>query len=107
VGIFARVILVLALVATATACGKRKERSAPPPELTGLAAVPANAEVVIGADVDRLRGAPVIDRAVTQLLMRDAQLAQSWQHVREGCKLDISKIRRVMVAFGAPALVRS
>jgi hypothetical protein len=92
----ATVVLALALVA----CGK-KGSDAPPPEITGLAAVPANAEIVIAVDVERLAASPIVERAAEQLLMRDAQLAQSWEHVRDACKIDVAKqIRRITIALG-------
>ena len=48
-------VLMLGL-ALASACGKNKshETSGPPPEVTGLAAVPATAQVIIGANVAKL-----------------------------------------------------
>jgi hypothetical protein len=86
----------------AVGCGKKPAEShAPPPQVTGLAAVPATAEVVIGADIAKLSGSPVIDRAVDQLLLRDATLAERWGRVKDGCKVDIAKqIKRVMLAIG-------
>ncbi|MBC7977510.1 MAG: hypothetical protein H7138_21250, partial [Myxococcales bacterium] len=64
-------------------------------------AVPATAEVVVGADIAKLAGSPVIDRAVEQLLLHNAALAERWQRVQDGCKLDITKqVKRVMLAIG-------
>lgn len=83
-------------------CGKKASRpSGPPPELTGLAAVPVTAEVVLGADVTKLVGSPVIDRAVDQVLRRDPVLSERWQHVKDGCKIDLgTQVKRVMLALG-------
>ena len=92
---FAAVVIVCAI-----ACSK-KSKDAPPPEVTGLAAVPSSAEVIIAVDVEKLSGSSIVARAVDQLLMRDPQLAQSWAHVRDECKIDVAKqIRRVVIALG-------
>jgi hypothetical protein len=83
-------------------CGKKPvERSGPPPEITGLAAVPESAQVVIGANIARLVDAPVIDRVVDQLLMRNVGLAERWTYLRDDCKIDVAKqIKRMMLAIG-------
>jgi hypothetical protein len=97
------VVVLLGIGATLAgcSCGKKAEHSGPPPELTGLAAVPSTAEAVIGADVTKLADSPIIERAIEQLLARDAKLASDWAKVREGCKIDVTKqIRHVMVALG-------
>ncbi len=93
--------LIFALCAAVPGCGKKAVPSGPPPELTGLAVVPASAEVVVGADIAKLTDTPVIDRAVEQLLMRDAALSDGWQRLKDECKLDLGKqIKRVMLAIG-------
>ncbi|MBA2543798.1 MAG: hypothetical protein H0V17_29410, partial [Deltaproteobacteria bacterium] len=70
--------LHIALVVLAAACGKKSEPSGPPPEITGLAAVPSTAEVIIGGDVGKLSDSPIIERAIEQLMSRDSKLATSW-----------------------------
>ena len=97
------------LLGPGAACGKRSsESNAPPPEITGLAAVPATAETVIGFDVPKLGGSQVIDRMVDQLLLRNPVLSERWQHLRDSCKIDFEKqVKRVMLAIGphtAPAV---
>ena len=91
--------LVAALVA---GCGKKSsESSSSAPELTGLAAIPANAEDVIGVDVKKLVDAPLLVRMVDQLLLRNASLAGEWTKIREACKLDpVKQLKRVMLALG-------
>lgn len=83
-------------------CGKKPvERSGPPPEITGLAAVPESAQVVIGANVAKLINAPVIDRAIEQLLMRNLVLAERWQYLRDECQIDLGRqVKRMMLAIG-------
>jgi hypothetical protein len=81
-------------------CGK-KPAIGPPPELTGLAVVPASADVVLGVEPAKLVDAPVIDRAVDQLLMHDAPLAERWKQFRDDCKIDLVKqVRRMLLALG-------
>lgn len=101
-GTVLRVIAVLGALGGTGGCGKKAhEPSGLPPELTGLASVPATAEAVLGADVAKLAGSPVIDRAVDQLLRRNPGLSERWQHLEGGCKIDLGKqIRRVMLALG-------
>jgi hypothetical protein len=83
-------------------CGKKS--SAPeglPPEVSGLAAVPANAEVIVAANVPRLAGSQVVERAIDQLLLRDANLAARWKKFGDICKIDLPKqIGHVMIALG-------
>ena len=98
----ARVRVVLVLAALAAGCGKASERPAPSPEVTGLAAVPSSADVVIAVDVARLVGSPIVSRAVQQLLMRDAVLAQRYQDLQTSCQLQISQVKHLMLALGPP-----
>ncbi|HLL22706.1 MAG TPA: hypothetical protein VK427_11270 [Kofleriaceae bacterium] len=94
-------LAVAATLVGAGACGKKAGSNAPPPELTGLAAVPSSAEIVIAVDVEKLSASPIVARAVEQLLMRDAQLRERWEHVRDACKLDVTRhIKRLTIALG-------
>ena len=96
-------LAVLSLVVCfGSACGKKKPGTDhPPPEVTGLAAVPASAQVLIAADVTKLSDSALVSRAVDQLLMRDVQLASRWNDVRDNCKIDLTKqVKRVMLALG-------
>src|SRR5262249_50849306 len=97
------VICVATALGLGAGCGKKETSSGPPPELTGLAVVPASAEVVVGLDLKKLDDSPVIDRTVEQLLARDAVLAERWQRLRDECKIDLVKqIKRIMLALGPP-----
>lgn len=87
-------IAALALVASC------KKSPAPAPELAGLAAVPATAEVVVVVDVSRVAGSPLVQRAADQLLARDADLAVRWQKLHDSCKLDLDKLKTVALAIG-------
>jgi len=56
---------------------------------------------VIGADVGKLAGSPIVERAIEQLLLRDATLSRAWESVREGCKINITKqVKHVMLVLG-------
>ena len=93
---------VVALGALANAgCGKKASApSGPPPELTGLAVIPADVEAIVGADLAKLSDSPVID-LVVEPLMRDATLSERWQRFKQDCKIDLGKqIKRVMLALG-------
>lgn len=96
---------VIAVALAAPGCKKKAgSSSAPSPEVSGLAAVPASAEAVIGLDVAKLAASPIIERAVSQLLLRDADLAKSWGHIRDACKIDLqTQVKRVMLALGPAA----
>ena len=97
--------LVFATVAALAAggCGKKSAGHAgPSPELTGLAAVPSTADVIVGVDVGRLAESPLVTRAVEQLLAREPSLAGRWQDLRNFCKLEIKQVNRLMIALGPP-----
>lgn len=102
-GIAASVAVLGLGLSFGAACGKKKSADAnhPPPEVTGLAAVPASAQVLIAADVTKLSDSTLVARAVDQLLMRDVQLATRWSDVKESCKIDLTRqVKRVMLALG-------
>jgi hypothetical protein len=94
--------LVLGALGVASAgCGKKEAPSGPPPELTGLAVIPASVEVVVGVDIAKLTDSQVVDRAQEQLLLREPGLADHWQRLRDECKIDLGKqIKRLMLAIG-------
>lgn len=95
------VLGVLATLALATGCKKaRRPPPGPSPELTGLAAVPSTAEIVVGLDAGRLAESQIVTRAIGMLLSREPDLAGRWQALRESCKLEIKQVNRVMIALG-------
>ncbi|HEY4059046.1 MAG TPA: hypothetical protein VGM39_20665 [Kofleriaceae bacterium] len=94
-------LYVVALVAITSAGCRKNTPPGPPPEVTGLAAVPVTAQVIIGADVAKLSASPIVGKAVEQLLMRDSELSESWSHVVDNCKIDLTKqIEHVVLALG-------
>jgi len=93
----------LAIVGALAVGACKKKSSGPSPEVTGLAAVPASAEVVIAVDVQRVVGAPLVSHAVEVLLQRDSVLADRWQKLHETCKLDVKQFSHVVLAIGPHA----
>lgn len=98
------VAVAFAALVCGAACGKKSSApEGPPPEVTGLAAVPRTAQVVIGVDVARVAASPLVQHAADELLARDSGLAERWQKLRESCKLELGKsVKRVMLAIGKP-----
>jgi hypothetical protein len=95
--------LTAALAALAAGCGRKRSAAAgPPPEVSGLAAVPSDADVIVGMDVARLAESPIIARAIDMLLQREPSLAGRWQALRESCKLDVKSVHHIMIALGPP-----
>ncbi len=92
--------LALCLLCVAAAIGGCKKKSDPASEVTGLAAVPASAEVVVGIDPARVANAPLVTRAVDQLLARDTDLEARWAKLRDTCKIDLPQIKQLLLAIG-------
>jgi hypothetical protein len=96
-----RALIACSLAVAATlggGCGKKSNKALP--EVAGLVAVPASAEVVIVADVAKVADSALVERAVDQFLMKDADLAARWQKLQTDCKLDAKKLRHVILAIG-------
>lgn len=85
------------------ACSNESSKTRVAPEVSGLAAVPASAEVVIVADLRRIMNAPLVTRAFEQLLARDPALAARWAELRDRCKLDAKQLSHVSLAIGPHA----
>ncbi len=92
----------LAALIAASGC-KKSTPSGPSPEVTGLAAVPASAEVVVVIDVPRVLDAPLVDRAIDVLLQRDPVLAERWQKLHDSCKLEPKQFQHITLAIGPHA----
>lgn len=94
-----RAALVTTLV-VASACG-RHAKGGDARAVTGLAAVPKGVVAVVGVDVQRLAGEPLVVRAVEQLLVRRPELAQQIDALEASCHLDLAdKVKRVILASG-------
>lgn len=96
-------LVVAAALAAAPACKSRSSADGSAAAVTGLGAVPADAEAVISFDVRRLAGSQLVERSVALLLQRDAELAARWERLAAACHLDVEKqVERVLLAL-APA----
>src|SRR3954471_11018924 len=97
----AALVFAVAVLASLAGCGKKaRVASGPPPEVSGLAAVPSTAEVIVGMDAVRLADSPLITRAIEMLLAREPDLATRWQALRESCQLEVKQLKRLMIALG-------
>jgi hypothetical protein len=98
--VIARAALVAAL-ALAAGCGKHAQQGSDAAAVTGLAAVPKGATAVVGVDVTRLTGDPLVVRAVEQLLVRRPELQEQVTTLETACHLDLtSKVKNVILALG-------
>jgi hypothetical protein len=83
--------LAVAVVA-AGGCAKKKkspgDEVAAVAELAGLAAVPSDARVVIGADPARLAGSPLVARAMELMIAREPSLADRFSRLADACQID-------------------
>lgn len=98
---------LLALVAAVIGGGCKKkqaeERRAPVP-VAALAAIPADATVVVGIDVGQLAQAAVVARAVDQMLVRDPELAERLARLARDCGVDVTTaVKSVHLALGPRA----
>jgi hypothetical protein len=92
---------LIALLALAPAVACKSKKTAPTiPDVVGLAAIPATAEVVISVDVAATATAPLVQRAAGQLLLRDSTLAPRWQQLRASCKIEPETISQATLAWG-------
>ncbi len=96
--------VALAALCVVGACGKKKKsrtEQPAPAELSGLAAVPDTARVVIGADPGRLAGSTLVARAFELMLEREPDLGAQLERLAVGCNLDWrNQLERVHVALG-------
>ncbi len=70
---------------------KTEETAKAPPAVQGLAAVPANADAVIGVDVAALAQSPIVARALERMFARDPGLQEALAKVLDDCHLDLGK----------------
>jgi len=99
-----RGIAVAGLVLAAAACTKKAEsHGGAPVPVTGLAAVPASARVVVSFDVERLGDAPLVARATEQLLARAPELGERIDRLARDCNIDVAtQVKRAILALGDP-----
>lgn len=103
------VVLALAAAVAAPACGNKdaEEKKAAATEvrlaqIEGLAAVPAEATVVLGADVRALTRSTLASRALDQMLLRDPELGERLERLENECKLDPSEdLEEIVLGMGS------
>ncbi len=94
----------VAAAALAGGCKKRASEQRPPLPVAALAAIPADASVVVGLDVAQLAQAAVVARAVDQMLVRDPELAARLARLARDCGVDVTRqVRSVHLALGPRA----
>jgi len=95
-------LAVLAVVlAAGPACRKKPADRSTAAALTGLAAIPADAEVVLSFDVGRLADSQLVGRGVELVLQRDPGLAGRWARLAAACQIDVrAQVHRVLLALG-------
>lgn len=91
----------IAFAIAGPACkGKQQEAEPTAPELSGLAAMPASVDQVIGLDVARLARSPLVERAVGVLLAGEPDLARDLDALTSGCNISIERdIRRLWLGM--------
>lgn len=98
----ARIGVAVALIALLAAGCKKKK---PPPiagaaPIAALAAIPADATLVIGLDVGQLANSALVARALSQLFVRDPDLAQRFERLARDCGVDVTRqVRAVHLAM--------
>ena len=97
------------VVATQASCQRCRGGSDQQPEptpvvLAGMEAIPSDVQVVIGADVKRLRESWLINRAIEQMFRRDPELATRIRELWDVCKIDPGKdLDSILIALGPGA----
>lgn len=96
-----RAALVAALVAVVglSACSdkakqaaaEQQARVAAASQVSGLAAIPAGAHAVLGADVAQLAASPLVRHALRGVVERDPGLGERLAALQTRCKLDLAK----------------
>lgn len=86
------VIALALVVAAAGGCKKKKPAAAPgAAPIAALAAIPADASLVIGLDVKQLASSGLVARSLSQLFARDPDLAARFGKLASDCGVDVTK----------------
>lgn len=96
--------LLLAVGSPACKDKSDEKKPAPPPPaaVTGLAAVPASAGVVLGVDIEAIADSWLVERAVGQMFLRDPGLEARVAQLITGCRFDPAKdLRSLVIALGS------
>jgi hypothetical protein len=99
----AAAIAVALSVLAAGGCSSKAQSQGGAAAVSGMAAVPASARVVVALDVERLAASPVVARAAGQLLGRAPALQVRLERLGADCGIDVpAQVRRVIIALGDP-----
>lgn len=97
--------LGLLAVMSSPACkdkSDQKKPAPPPAAVTGLAAVPASAGVVLGMDIEAIAGSWLVERAVGQMFLRDPGLEARVKQLITECRFDPARdLRSLVIALGS------
>ncbi len=97
--------IVLTILAAASILGAGCSRkvhlpTGPSPEVTGLAAVPSTADVVVGLDTGRLAESPLVS-ARSRCCSRASRIwPRGGRRCSESCKLELGQVGHLMIALG-------
>lgn len=92
---------VVAAGAVAGGCKKRKGEGGSSAPVAALGAIPVDATVVVGIDVQQLAKAEIVVRAVDQMLLRDPDLAARLGRLAKDCGVDVThQVKTVHLALG-------
>jgi hypothetical protein len=97
--------LAAAAAALAGGCGDSAEEDAKAvaAAVEGIAAVPASADVILGADVGALARSALIERAIAGMLTADPGLREELQKLLGGCGTDpVRDVSSVLLAMDNP-----
>lgn len=97
-------LALAAVIAVGVAGCKDKKRPPPPPPapvpVAALGAIPADAAVVVGLDVERLASSTMVARAVADMFVRDPGLAARFERLARDCGVDVTRqIKQVHLAL--------
>lgn len=91
----------IALAVAGSGCKQKPDDAGPAAAaLAGLAAMPAGVDQVVGLDVTRLAGSPLVERGVSALLAGDAELAADLDALLTACRLEVVRdVRRIWLGM--------
>lgn len=98
----AAVVAALAVAIAGGGACKRKRPAAVPEAapIAALAAIPADATLVIGLDIEALAGSALVTRALDQMFVRDTELADRFTRLAQACGVDVTtQVKQVHLAM--------
>ena len=98
-------LLVVALALAVVGCKKAKPGpAAGAAPLGALAAIPSDATLVIGLDIAKLKDSGLVARALSDLFVRDPELAARFERLAADCGVDVTtQVKAVHLAMAPSA----